>query len=54
MTIVEAARIVIVSSHSEDILRQLCRNVLWLKHGSAVMQGSADEVLAAYRESMPA
>ena len=52
LTIAKAAHIVVVSSHADDILRQLCKQVLWLKQGTNAMLGPTDEVLAAYRESM--
>ena len=52
MTIAEAANIVVVSSHADGILRQLCKQVLWMKQGAIAMLGPADEVLAAYRESV--
>jgi len=37
-------------SHSNEVIEQLCEKVLWLRKGEAVMTGSAKEVCAAYAE----
>ena len=46
----EQSRILFVSSHSDDILRQLCDKAMWLHHGNLMHYGRIDDVLAAYRQ----
>lgn len=42
---------VVLVSHSDHTIAQLCDRVIWLDHGRTVMAGPADQVLAAYRQS---
>ena len=35
-------------SHSNDTVKQLCKNAIWLKKGELVMTGNAEEVCDAY------
>jgi ABC-2 type transport system ATP-binding protein/lipopolysaccharide transport system ATP-binding protein len=46
--IVSGAQILVVSSHSESIIRDLCEKVMWLDRGNVVAFGPVDDVLAAY------
>ncbi len=39
---------VVFVSHEEHQVRQLCNQALWIEHGSSVMQGDPETVLAAY------
>ncbi len=39
---------VVLVSHSEATVRQLCNKALWLEHGRTVMMGETADVLAAY------
>lgn len=48
----DKTRTVIIVSHSIDTLKKLCDHVVWINDGEFVMQGDAQEVLEAYRESM--
>jgi lipopolysaccharide transport system ATP-binding protein len=43
-----STRIVVVSSHSPDIIRKMCNLVCWMERGQIVMTGPADQVLPAY------
>ncbi len=43
---------VLIVSHSDSTLRDLCDHVLWLDDGKMVMYGPADEVLDSYNASM--
>ena len=47
--IVSRAHILVVSSHSDSIIRDLCEKVIWLDKGSVAAFGAVDEVLAAYK-----
>ena len=37
-------------SHSNEIVKQLCENAIWLRNGELVMSGKSDEVCNAYSE----
>jgi ABC-2 type transport system ATP-binding protein/lipopolysaccharide transport system ATP-binding protein len=50
--IVSKAQILVVSSHSDSIIRDLCSKVIWLDKGSVAAFGPVDEVLAAYKASV--
>jgi lipopolysaccharide transport system ATP-binding protein len=42
---------VVLVSHNDATVKQLCNKVLWLEHGRTVMFGAAAEVLAAYAKA---
>jgi ABC-type polysaccharide/polyol phosphate transport system ATPase subunit len=44
----DKARIMVMASHSPDIVRDLCNKALLLEKGEVRMLGKVDEVLAAY------
>jgi len=46
--VVNAADILILASHSKQLLERTCNRVLWLEHGQVKMDGSAPDVLGAY------
>src|SRR5215472_15011451 len=46
--LVSRSRILIVASHSQDVIRTLCNKALWLDGGAVVAYDSADRVLDAY------
>jgi ABC-2 type transport system ATP-binding protein len=50
--VVNRAQILVVSSHSDVIIRDLCDKVIWLDKGSIAAVGGVDEVLAAYNASV--
>lgn len=41
-------RTIVVVSHSLELVRQLCRDVVWLDRGGVRAMGPADEVISAY------
>lgn len=45
-------RIVVVASHSNDLLRKVCNKLAWLDRGRLVMLGEPNEILNAYVRSM--
>jgi ABC-2 type transport system ATP-binding protein/lipopolysaccharide transport system ATP-binding protein len=47
-----SAGILVLASHSTDLIRAWCTDGLWLEHGRVRMRGSVDEVLEAYAESL--
>ena len=42
----------VIVSHNNDQLRELCSRVLWLHDGKIMKLGQTDEVLEAYDEFM--
>jgi ABC-type polysaccharide/polyol phosphate transport system ATPase subunit len=46
--LLERARILVLASHSQRIIRNFCNKVLWLEHGRIRMLGLTDDVLLAY------
>jgi ABC-type polysaccharide/polyol phosphate transport system ATPase subunit len=46
--LLEATRIVVLSSHSMDIVRKMCNVACWMERGQIVMMGPVDTVIAAY------
>jgi ABC-2 type transport system ATP-binding protein/lipopolysaccharide transport system ATP-binding protein len=45
----EQVSIIVLSSHSEDLIRRMCNRALLMEHGRVVSAGTTDEVLAQYR-----
>lgn len=50
--IAQRAQIMVVSSHSGAIIRDLCDKAIWLDKGSVAAYGPVDEVLAEYSASV--
>lgn len=50
--IVTRSRILVVSSHSDLIIRSLCEKVIWLDKGNMAAFGGVDDVLGAYNASV--
>jgi ABC-type polysaccharide/polyol phosphate transport system ATPase subunit len=46
--LLERARILVLASHSEPIIRDFCTKVVWIEKGRVRMIGPAAEVLLAY------
>lgn len=46
-----AAKIVVVSSHSNDVIREMCNKVLWMHEGHIHMFGPVEEVIGCYCET---
>jgi ABC-type polysaccharide/polyol phosphate transport system ATPase subunit len=49
-----AARLMVLVTHEIPTLEQICNRAIWLQHGSAMMDGRPDEVVAAYKASINA
>ena len=47
-TMVRGAEILVLSSHSADIIMQWCNRVIWMDGGQVKADGTPEEVLAAY------
>ncbi|NHN84503.1 ATP-binding cassette domain-containing protein [Acetobacter musti] len=50
--VVNGADILVITSHSLDIISEWCTRVIWLESGRVKMDGPAAAVLAAYTEAM--
>lgn len=46
--IVDSTKILVLASHSKELLLNNCNRILWMEHGRVRMDGPAEEVLAAY------
>lgn len=46
--LVGSTRILVLASHSRDLLKANCNRVIWLDRGRVRMDGAPDEVLSAY------
>jgi ABC-type polysaccharide/polyol phosphate transport system ATPase subunit len=46
--LLERARVLVLASHSEAIIRAFCTKAIWLEKGRVRMAGSVADVLAAY------
>lgn len=46
--LIEGNNTVVMSSHSEELLRMFCQRLIWLEKGKVTMDGTVDEVLKAY------
>jgi ABC-2 type transport system ATP-binding protein/lipopolysaccharide transport system ATP-binding protein len=45
------AGLLVMASHSEELLRQWCTTGLWMEHGRQRAIGPIEEILAAYNEA---
>lgn len=46
--LVQSTKILVIASHSQDLIQNTCNRVLWLEHGIVKMDGVPDKVCAAY------
>lgn len=46
--LVDATKILVLASHSRQLLAANCNRVIWLEYGRIKMDGAPDEVLSAY------
>jgi len=46
--LVQATKILVIASHSKELIMMTCNRVLWLEHGSIKMDGAPDVVCQAY------
>ena len=49
-TFVERANVMVVATHSPNILRKWCNRAILLEHGRLLLDGQVEEALDAYRE----
>ena len=47
-TLVDESKILILATHSRELIKQVCNRVIWLEHGRVKMDGSPDSVLGEY------
>lgn len=46
--LVDATDILVIASHSHELISKVCNRVLWMEHGKLRMDGSPEEVCKAY------
>jgi ABC-2 type transport system ATP-binding protein/lipopolysaccharide transport system ATP-binding protein len=51
-TFVTQSQILILASHSTEILSRWCTRLFWLDHGRIVMEGDTEQVLKQYRSGV--
>lgn len=47
-SLIERSNILVLASHSRELILQCCTRVLWLEHGKVIMDGEPQEVCDAY------
>jgi lipopolysaccharide transport system ATP-binding protein len=47
-SIIEDSKILILASHSKDLLLKVCSRVIWLENGSIKIDGNSEEVTKNY------
>ena len=47
----EQVSIIVLSSHSEDLIRKMCNKALLMEHGRVIGAGKTEDVLLQYREA---
>lgn len=45
---IHATKILVIASHSRELVEKVCNRVIWLEHGQVKMDGPVGEVLPAY------
>ena len=46
--LVQSSRILVIASHSRDLIERICNRVFWFEHGQLKMDGSPQEVCKQY------
>ena len=46
--LLESTKILVIASHSRDLIMKTCNRVLWLEHGKIKMDGKPDQVCSSY------
>ena len=49
--VIDSTNILVIASHSQDLLTNICNRMLWLERGKIIMDASPDEVLPKYYDS---
>lgn len=47
-TLVDESKILILATHSRELIHQVCNRVIWLEHGRIKRDGSPEQVLSEY------
>lgn len=47
-TLVDESKILILATHSRELIHQVCNRVIWLEHGRVKRDGSPEQVLSEY------
>lgn len=46
--IINATKILILASHSRDLMAKVCTRIIWLEHGTVKMDGKPEDILPLY------
>jgi ABC-type polysaccharide/polyol phosphate transport system ATPase subunit len=52
--LIARSSIMVLASHSEELIRQMCNRAILLHHGQIIADGSPDEVLSQYADMQSA
>lgn len=50
-SIVESTKILILASHSQELLKKVCTRIIWLEHGTIKHDGKPEDILPLYFQS---
>jgi lipopolysaccharide transport system ATP-binding protein len=50
---IQSTRILVLASHSKELISSICNRVLWLEHGRVRMHGDCATIVASYFGSRP-
>ena len=50
--LMSTSRLMVVVSHDLHTIKETCNRVLWMKHGKIEKQGSTEEIVQAYADSV--
>ena len=51
-TLLRRTNVLILASHSDDLIKQMCNRAVLLDHGRVINDGTPDEILAQYHEML--
>lgn len=46
--LVDATDILVIATHSEDLLRRVCNRAIWIERGRVIMDGPVDQIASSY------
>ena len=46
--LVQSSRILVIASHSKDLIKKICNRAIWFEHGKIRLDGTTEEVCEAY------
>ena len=47
-SLIERSNVLVIASHSRELIERCCTRVLWLEHGRIIMDSNPEEVCRSY------